>query len=79
MIRAASDTAPDFYADCYWRNGVKTPDRRLDGAVSLIGWMINAFEGIAQLHPTPTPLWIVQRGGRLVGGFRFRLSKDIHR
>jgi hypothetical protein len=40
MIRAASETAPDFYANRYCHNGIKTPDRRMDGAVSLSGLMM---------------------------------------
>jgi hypothetical protein len=41
MIRAASETAPDFYTNRYWHNGIKTPDRRMDGAVSLSGLMMS--------------------------------------
>jgi hypothetical protein len=58
MIHAASETAPDFYTHRYWHNGIKTPDRRMVGAVSLSGLMMSLifpfrctlFEGI--LHPT---------------------------
>jgi hypothetical protein len=41
MIHAASETAPDFYVYHCWHNGLKTPDQRLDGAVSLAGLMIS--------------------------------------
>jgi hypothetical protein len=51
IIHSASETAPDFYAHHYWQSGLKTPDRRLDGAVSLAGLMINAFDGIVQPAP----------------------------
>jgi hypothetical protein len=51
IIHSASETAPDFYAHRCWQRGLKTPDRRLDGAVSLAGLMINAFDRIAQPAP----------------------------
>jgi hypothetical protein len=39
MIRAASETAPDFYAHPCWQSDLKPPDRGSDGAVSLTGLM----------------------------------------
>jgi hypothetical protein len=61
IIHSASETAPDFYAHPCWHSGLKTPDRRLDGAFSLTGLMMKvgcSFRSTAPYAGTLCGYWL---------------------